>query len=124
MKIRSREPQEIQGSSSKFESNTFDYISKRTTNRNVRVRVRVRAHACVCQCVSMSMCMCLSECVCVCARARVVRGVVCIIISNQSVKKLIIGTINMTEKERELSPESWPLNLRQAKQNTITRSNI
>lgn len=120
MKTRSREPQEIQGSSSKFESNTFDYISKRTTNRNVRVR----AHACVCQCVSMSMCMCLSECVCVCARARVVRGVVCIIISNQSVKKLIIGTINMTEKERELSPESWPLNLRQAKQNTITRSNI
>lgn len=122
MKTRSREPQEIQGSSSKFESNTFDYISKRTTNRNVRVRVR--AHACVCQCVSMSMCMCLSECVCVCARARVVRGVVCIIIFNQSVKKLIIGTINMTEKERELSPESWPLNLRQAKQNTITRSNI
>ena len=120
MKTRSREPQEIQGSSSKFESNTFDYISKRTTNRNVRVR----AHACVCQCVSMSMCMCLSECVCVCARARVVRGVVCIIIFNQSVKKLIISTINMTEKERELSPESWPLNLRQAKQNTITRSNI
>ena len=122
MKTRSREPQEIQGSSSKFESNSFDYISKRTTNRNVRVRVR--AHACVCQCVSMSMCMCLSECVCVCARARVVRGVVCIIISNQSVKKLIIGTTNMTEKERKLSPESWPLNLRQAKQNTITRSNI
>ena len=119
MKIRSREPQEIQGSSSKFESNTFDYISKRTTNKNVRVR----AHACVCQCVSMSMCMCLSECVCVCARARVVPGVVCIIIFNQSVKKLI-GTINMTEKERELLPESWPLNLRQAKQNTITRSNI
>lgn len=119
MKIRSREPQEIQVSSSKFESNTFDYISKRTTNKNVRVR----AHACVCQCVSMSMCMCLSECVCVCARARVVRGVVCIIIFHLSVKKLI-GTINMTEKERELLPESWPLNLRQAKQNTITRSNI
>ena len=115
MKIRSREPQEIQGSSSKFESNTFDYISK---------GVRVRAHACVCQCVSMSMCMCLSECVCVCARARVVRGVVCIIIFSQSVKKLIISTINITEKERELLPESWPLNLRQAKQNTITRSNI
>ena len=44
MKTRSREPQEIQGSSSKFESNTFDYISKRTTNKNVRVR----AHACTC----------------------------------------------------------------------------
>ena len=124
MKTRSRRPQEIKGSSSKFESNTLDYISKRTTNRNVRVR----AHVCVCQRVSMSMCMCLSECasvcVCVCARARVVRGVVCIIIFSQSVKKLIISTINMTEKERELSPVSWPLNLQQAKQNTITRSNV
>ena len=82
----------------------------------MRVPARKHVYVYVPERVRKRMRMCTCACSAWC-------GVVCIIIFNQSVKKLIISMINMTEKEQELSPVSWPLNLRQAEQNTITRSN-